>query len=533
MGKIRLLDCTLRDGGYVNDWEFGYSNLLSVFERVVNAGVEVVEIGFLDERRTFDINRSIMPDTESAQKIYGRIDKKDAMVVGMIDYGTCPIENLQPASESYLDGIRVIFKKSLMYEAMEYCREVKALGYKVFSQLVSITSYNDDELDELIALANDVKPFAVSMVDTYGLFYKDNLLHYFDRLDKYLLPEIGLGYHSHNNFQLAYSNCMEILRKKINRDILVDGTLYGMGKSAGNAPIELLAMHLNEDYGKNYDISQMLEAIDGNIMRIYQKTPWGYNLFFYLAASNACHPSYVQFLMDKHTLSIKSVNTILGKIDVEKKLLYDEKHIEQLYYEHQKKECNDESDRIELTNRFEGKDILVLGPGTSVMKEKDKIMKFIEEKNPIVMAINFIPDGYNVDYVFLSNPRRYISLLQKLRDDYQDIQIIATSNVTETKGKFDFVLNNEALLDRDAVVMDYSFVMLLKVLRDKKVKNVFCAGLDGYSENESNYASESMEYWFARRNAGILNNYVKEFLKEIKDDSYNIEFLTNSFYVEG
>ncbi len=531
MGAIRLLDCTLRDGGYINDWEFGYPNLISVFERVVNAGVDVVEVGFLDERRKFDINRSIMPDTECVQKIFGKIDKKDAIIVGMIDYGTCPIENLQPCSESYLDGIRVIFKKHLMYEAMEFCRQVKALGYKVFSQLVSITSYSDDELDELIRLANEVKPFAVSMVDTYGLFYKDNLMHYFNRLDEYLNPEIGLGYHSHNNFQLAYSNCMEILRKKIKRDILLDATLYGMGKSAGNAPIELLAMHMNEDYGKDYDISQILEAIDGNIMKIYQEKPWGYNLFYYLAASNSCHPNYVQFLMDKHTLSIKSINTVLNRIDFEKKLLYDEKHIEQLYYEHQKKECNDTEARHELTERFSGKKILVLGPGKTIVEDKAKILKFIEDEKPIVMSINFIPDDYPVEYVFLSNPRRYISLLRKLRYEDKKVQIIATSNVTETKGNFDFTLNNEALLDRDAVVMDYSFVMLLKVLMDKKVDTVFCAGLDGYAENGSNYAAEEMEYWFARRNAGILNNYVKEFLKDIAGD-FQVKFLTETFYLD-
>ena len=79
--------------------------------------------------------------------------------------------------------------------------------------------------------------------------------------------------------------------------------------------------------------------------------------------------------------------------------------------------------------------------------------------------------------------------------------------------------------------MDYSFVMLLKVLMDKKVDTVFCAGLDGYAENGSNYAAEEMEYWFARRNAGILNNYVKEFLKDIAGD-FQVEFLTETFYLD-
>ena len=100
MGKISLLDCTLRDGGYVNDWRFGYANTVSIFERLVDAGVDIIEVGFLDDRRPFDIDRTIFPDTQSADKIYGSLDKKEVMVVGMIDYGTCAIENIAPCKDS-------------------------------------------------------------------------------------------------------------------------------------------------------------------------------------------------------------------------------------------------------------------------------------------------------------------------------------------------------------------------------------------------------------------------------------------------
>ena len=110
MKNIKLLDCTLRDGGYLNDWKFGQSNLVSIFERLVDSNVDIIEIGFLDERRPFDIDRSIIPDTESVQKIYGKLDRKHSMVVGMIDYGTCGLKNIQPCKDSFLDGIRVIFK---------------------------------------------------------------------------------------------------------------------------------------------------------------------------------------------------------------------------------------------------------------------------------------------------------------------------------------------------------------------------------------------------------------------------------------
>jgi len=269
MGEIKLLDCTLRDGGYVNDWKFGHNNMVSIFERLVDANVDYIEIGFLDERRPFDINRSIMPDTDCVQKIFGNLDRKNSLIVGMIDYGTCSLAHIKPCEESYLDAIRVIFKKHLRNEAMSFCAELKKLGYKVFAQLVSVTSYTDDEMMDLIRLANEVKPYAVSMVDTYGLMHQNNLKHYFDLLDQYLLPEIGLGYHAHNNFQMGYANCITMMSQVTDRLLLVDGTIYGMGKSAGNAPIELIAMYMNSNLGKNYDISQFLEAIDANITSFY------------------------------------------------------------------------------------------------------------------------------------------------------------------------------------------------------------------------------------------------------------------------
>ena len=151
---------------------------------------------------------------------------------------TCGLSNIKPCSESFIDGIRVIFKKHLRKEALAFCGKLKELGYKVFAQLVSVTSYSDEELGDLISLANEVEPYAVSMVDTYGLMHQNNLMHYFTLLNSGLSPEIGLGYHAHNNFQMGYANCIAMISNKIQRTIVVDGSLYGMGKSAGNAPIE-------------------------------------------------------------------------------------------------------------------------------------------------------------------------------------------------------------------------------------------------------------------------------------------------------
>lgn len=211
MKQLKLLDCTLRDGGFVNDWNFGHDNIVNIFERMISSHVDVLEIGFLDERQPFDYNRTMMPDTKSADHIYQKLYKGNTMIVAMIDYGTCGVENLSPCAESFIDGIRVIFKKHMMREALSYCKQIQELGYKVFVQAVSITDYSDREALDLIELVNAMNPYALSIVDTYGLLHQENLMHYFEILNHNLNSEIAIGYHSHNNFQLAYSNSIEIL----------------------------------------------------------------------------------------------------------------------------------------------------------------------------------------------------------------------------------------------------------------------------------------------------------------------------------
>ena len=219
MNKVSLLDCTLRDGGYLNDWKFGKNTIVNIFERLVAARVDFIELGFINQNREYDPDRSIFPDVKSMTKTYGDLYKGDSMTVGMIDFGTLDISRVCPQSESCIDAIRVIFKKHKRKEAMEYVRQIKALGYKVFAQLVSITSYEDEELYDLIDMANDIKPFAVSMVDTYGLCHSDTLMHYAGILDSRLDPSIELGYHSHNNFQLGYANCIELLLMQTERPV--------------------------------------------------------------------------------------------------------------------------------------------------------------------------------------------------------------------------------------------------------------------------------------------------------------------------
>lgn len=531
MKNRQLLDCTLRDGGYINDWEFGHDKITEIFERLVSSGVNIIEVGFLDERRKFDINRTIMPDTQAVNKIFAGLDKGNAMVVAMIDYGTCDIEHIQPCSETFLDGIRVIFKENLMYDALDYCKKIKDLGYNVFAQMVSVTTYTDEKLKEYSELVNSVMPYATAMVDTYGLLDHHQLIHIFKTLDKHLDPQITVGFHAHNNFQLGYANSMEYLDFDTTRTILADGTLYGMGKSAGNAPLELLMMYMNERLDANYDVGQVLEAIDNAIMDIYQKQYWGYNLFFYIAASTKCHPNYVSYLMNKKTLSVKQITEILLGIEPTKKLMYDAKYAEKMYLDYQNIECDDEETLKTLIKQFEGREILLIGPGNNIKRQKSKVRKFIEKKKPLMVSVNYAPKDIKVDYVFLTKSKRYTQLLADLKESVNNtVRIIATSNVTKTAGEFRYVLNYGPLIDENTEIIDNSLVMLLKAMMQISVKKVSLAGFDGYSKRSDNYFNTSREYTFAKEKANYLNSYVMNFLAS-NTEKIEVDFVTNSHYL--
>lgn len=530
--KISLLDCTLRDGGYVNDWNFGNSTIVSVLDRLIEANVEVIEVGFLDERQTFNVNRTIQPNTECYNKLLADVDRKNSLLVAMIDYGTCGIESIAPCSESLLDGIRVIFKKSKMKAAVAFGQQLVALGYKVFLQLVSVTSYSDRDMLDLIDLVNEYSPFAVSMVDTYGLMHKEEMLNYFYLLDHNLKPEIRIGYHSHNNFQLAYANTCELLKRTASHDILVDGTLYGMGKSAGNAPLELLAMYLNENYGKEYDLNQILEAIDTNILRLYHQHYWGYNLLYFLAASNDCHPNYINYLLSKKSLSVGAINEIVKKIPLEMKLNFTRSCIEQLYVDYQIQTSQGDCSLHALGQILYGRSLLVLGPGKSLLTYREKIELFVQNKKPLIIAVNFIPVFLMTDFIFISNAKRYSMLLPQIGQMGKELSLIATSNITAVGKKFDYILNYVDLHNENRLIEDNALIMLLKALGKCKPSLVTLAGFDGFGQEiNQSYYDDSLELSTDYKRLSEINRAIADILPEF-EQQMTISFLTPSIYAQ-
>ena len=526
--SLRLLDCTLRDGGYLNDWSFGRNTLTCIFDRLNEAGIDIIEVGFLDDKYQYDMNRTIQPDTQSMGRAFSRTVEKKSMIVAMIDVGNCCLSNIQPQKESILDGIRLIFKKEKMEDALEFGRKLVELEYAVFLQLVSITDYEEEDIKHLATEANLIGVDTVSLVDTYGLMEREDVMKYFKWLNEYLDKNIATGYHSHNNFQLAYSNTALILDlAPIDRDIVLDGTLYGMGKSAGNAPLELLANNLNQRFGRKYDINQLLEAINSEILPLYERYRWGYNLFYYISAENDCHPSYVSYLTDKKTLSMKDVNSILAMIEPSHRLRYDKDYIETLYGEYILKNIDDGVCISSLKGLMKDKEILLIGPGKSSVTESERIANYAQQNSPVVISVNFIPTSIEPDYVFISNPMRYSLILPDILG--KKTKVIGTSNVTPAGRPFDYTVRYDSLITPGAI-WDNSLSIFLNLVNKIGVISLTLAGFDGFTNNpEDNYVDAyfdfSKDYEYLSSVNKSMSLMISDYRKEM-----NITFLTKSLY---
>lgn len=530
MKNIKLLDCTLRDGGYVNDWNFGHSVITGTYKRLDAAGVDYIEVGFLDDRREFDINRSITPNTEGFNRIFDGVKKKHAISVAMIDYGTCDIDNIQNCEDTFIDGIRIIFKKEKISDALPFCQKIKEKGYKLFIQAISITSYSDKEMLDYLEKINEIEPYAFSIVDTYGLLDDRKLQSYFYLIDNNLLPSIRIGYHAHNNFQLAFSNSIKFLATETNRCIVVDSTVYGMGKSAGNTASELIAMHMNDWYGTHYDIDQFLEILDTDLMAIYQKHFWGYKYIFYISARQKCHPDFVQHLLDKKTLSVTSVNEILSRIPQDNKLYYNEELIEKLYIEYQSHAIDDKRIIEKLALELGRKKVLLLGPGRSIESKSEKIRQFIKDETPVVIVVNIDSTLFSIDYIFISNAKRYGKLADTIVGDYQaGNKLIATSNITLFDRPADYVLNYSELMDMNQVKSDNALLLSIACLIRCGITDVYLAGFDGFTVDADDYFDS--KYVFAGNDGYNVatNENIMAGLQTLSD-KVSIHFLTDSLY---
>lgn len=510
INNVKILDCTLRDGGYINNWNFGELDIKSIIKNLTISGIEIIECGFLEDFELYRNDYSLFNDIDQIQKIIPD-NIGNTEFVAMTRFGKLCIENLKSYDGGSVSGIRVTFHLDEMKDAMDFCKQVKAKGYKVFVQPVGTASYSDEELLLLVQKVNELTPYSFYIVDTLGTMTKKDVHRMFHLIDHNLNPEIAIGFHSHNNLQLSFSNAQELISFYTERTIFIDSSVYGMGRGAGNLNTELIAQYINISFGEKYDISYILQIIDESISRIRLQYDWGYSVPYYLAAIHNCHPNYATFLINKKTLQVSSIAQILDSIAKENRDLYDRNYIEELYLNFQSQYINDEGAIEKLKSSLSGKKVLIIAPGKSVEKYKKEIDKFIDSENPVVILVQFLSKDIKSDFVFFSNRKRVEAYKNGLLAPNHDFSLILTSNISEIRGEF--TINYSTLLNSFGKIKDNATLMLLNLVGQLNVKEVIFAGFDGYSsQSNENYIDKNMETYLDDEVLNSMNHEITHFL---------------------
>ena len=524
MNKIQVLDCTLRDGGYCNEWCFGFDNARCITAGLVESNVEIIECGFITNRIEHD------PDITRFNSI-GEIadilpeDRKGKTFVVMMNYGEYDVEALPCCDGSSVDGIRVAFHKKDRYEALKLCKRIKEKGYVLFIQAMVSLSYSDDEFLSMIRVINEIEPYAFYIVDSFGVMKSKDLTRLFFMVEHNLKESIWIGFHSHNNMQLAYSNAQRLTMVQTNRNLIIDSSVMGMGRGAGNLNTELFLEYLNENADKEYEIKPLLSIVDNILSRFYERNYWGYSLPNYISASHNAHPNYAGFLDAKKTLTFEDMNNIFDMMDEEKRVSFDKAYIEELYLKYQEKDSVIEAHLSEFARLISGKTALIIAPGQSSVVERGKIIACSESDEVVTISINYDYDEQLTDFVFVSNSRRFKNLPADKRN-----KCIITSNIPAVDAYLQ--VRYKDLVNEVETVEDNAGLMLIKLLIDQRIRKVLIAGMDGYSPNpDENYADQQMNFYTKKEMAEKKNTGIEQVLKEYQK-KIDIEFLTTPRFVD-
>jgi len=195
---MKILDCTLRDGGYINNWEFSQSHISKIVGALEKSNIDIIELGYLDDKKGNSINSTLFNSVVSVDNALGDLAKIVQKVV-MIDLFGFDIDKLPRQTDTKINGIRLAFHKKDSDKALVVAEKIIDLGYQLFFQPMVTKSYNDNEFIALITKANALNVYALYVVDSFGSMTLGEFQKYINLADDNLDENVKLGYHSHNN----------------------------------------------------------------------------------------------------------------------------------------------------------------------------------------------------------------------------------------------------------------------------------------------------------------------------------------------
>jgi 4-hydroxy 2-oxovalerate aldolase len=291
--EIKVIDCTVRDGGLMNKWQFSDDFVKAVYQACVEGGIDYMEIGYKSSEKSYSREENgpwKFCDEKDVRRIVGN-NKTTTKISVMVDIGRVEIENIPPKKDSVIDMIRVATYVHQMDKAIYMAEHCIDKGYETTINLMAVSKVNERDLDEALADVAKSRVPVFYLVDSFGSLYCEQIellaKKYADKLQGKTI-----GIHAHNNMQLAFSNTVTAIIHGCN---MLDATLLGLGRGAGNCPIEILIAFLKNP---KYRLLPLFQAIQDYILPLQKEIDWGYHIPYLVTGAMNEHPKEAMQWMD-------------------------------------------------------------------------------------------------------------------------------------------------------------------------------------------------------------------------------------------
>jgi len=284
--QITVLDCTIRDGGLMNNSNFSDELVRAVYKAICDSGIQIVELGYRNSKKIFPPDRFgpwRFCEEEALKRVTDGIETETKLAV-MMDAHKAEADDIGPREASLVDMFRIATYVKDTDKAIALANRATDLGYEATINIMAISHALDRELDEALQqIEEETKIVACYIVDSFGALYSEDIDYYIQKYRKYLKTK-EIGIHCHNQQQLAFANTIEGIIKNAN---YLDGTLFGIGRAAGNCPLELLLGFLKNP---KFNIRPVLQVIGKHILPLQKELHWGYHLPYAIAGMLNTHP---------------------------------------------------------------------------------------------------------------------------------------------------------------------------------------------------------------------------------------------------
>ncbi|MBN2349349.1 MAG: aldolase catalytic domain-containing protein [Bacteroidales bacterium] len=291
--EIKVLDCTVRDGGLMNNWQFSDEFVKAVYDACVASGVDYMEVGYKSSEKAFDrkeVGAMKFCDDKDLRRIFGD-NNTNLKLSAMADIGRIEPDDIAPKSESLLDMIRVACYVHQVDKAVWLAEHCMDKGYEVTINLMAVSTVMERDLNEALEDVNKSKVPIFYLVDSFGSMYCEQIELLVNKYRE-RLPGKTLGVHMHNNMQLAFSNTITGI---INNCNMLDATLLGIGRGAGNCPLEILMAFLKNP---KYKLRPIFDVIQKQLIPLQKEIDWGYHIPYLITGALNQHPRSAMKWMD-------------------------------------------------------------------------------------------------------------------------------------------------------------------------------------------------------------------------------------------